>query len=1137
MTRSQSLKRNTSRSSSRNNNTTQQHHNQHETNHSTNTPTTKIKVSARLSKKRQRSKQLLLDKEESPSHHPKRSRSKSKSRSSITSNNTNTNNTNNTNNTTSNLTHRNQNQTQTTSPQNQLQLQQYQQQQELEQTQFLQVLHQKDAINYDIYTDTESSAIHWNPQSHAGTMVGYRFRMYNETLDTWRPGRVLHYDVLYQRHYVRFYAPENEETHDRSNTTTKPTKKKKKNKSKSSSSKKQSTNPPKSKSKSNHSQEQWIQMNEEVIQCGSRFVWAFVRGFAWWPAQVLLRDYDPPKEGYVFVEFFGSEQVATVKDTLEFIRPFEDGKVDSTIKKNKRKRNPKAIEVAMEEQQATRMARNDAIVEYATNAFHAANKVAQGYLGRRVEVFRSDIHYPAGCTLKGHVRNYSPTMKKWLVTYENHNDDDGGADPYYAPSWLNITAKEYAVQFLDKKSHSPSQPTHRDIGPYLFGYYSKPNDKGNHFSFLSTHCMSCLCHIHTDTDPYLQCSICDSHYHPACLDPPITNPRTLQKLLDSKEDWICDKCTPCLGCHQLDIAYGSKHHSIPSTLALEHGEKLVICSGCTPLYKHDRFCPNCGHCWDDVKYDRIQRMLKRKGNDLKLDTRSTTVEMTPTGRLLAPTSTSTTTTSSSSSSSSHQDGTPSQRIRDVEAPTYSSRLLSMGPVTRDPSWFLQDSTVWGFNESAMLVCDCCGLWVHAGCANLTREEYEQTNKGNHPVYAKEFLCRMCCKKRCITIIHQLQKEDSLLLFAVPVTEDVAPTYYDTIKHPMDLQTMMHRAEKELYFNYSWVRESFELLVLNALRFNRSTSKYWKEAQRFHKACQGKIFPKFAKAAIDTKYTSLLEDEYAKAEREVQMEIDRVKEDKSTEKKDLVGGADVVSITISPLRSEPPDPVSVVEGAEILLNPLDAHYCSWMDTCFACGSSGSSETLLFCVDCGEAFHPFCVSAPIHSMSAAAVAAWRCPNCKTCEISGELPEDETRMLYCDMCDRAFSLDLLDPPLESAPSGLWICGQCVSCTSCNNEGDGDRVSLKYWSRTPELCYRCGGCEGLVDEYTEGMNCPITCKFHRRDDVDLLKCKTCDLFVREQDDTSYIQKRDKKSETISLRSRDNNVSMKRITFACFKN
>jgi hypothetical protein len=137
-----------------------------------------------------------------------------------------------------------------------------------------------------------------------------------------------------------------------------------------------------------------------------------------------------------------------------------------------------------------------------------------------------------------------------------------------------------------------------------------------------------------------------------------------------------------------------------------------------------------------------------------------------------------------------------------------------------PSFFYPETTEWGFTEDEMLVCDNCNTWVHAGCSGMTDKEYEITSNGDHPIYSKEYFCRMCCRKRCREIIEALREEDRKSIFAKPVSDRVVPNYYDMIKEPMDLQTMQNKAEKDEYLNYAWVREMFELMVLNALTFNR-----------------------------------------------------------------------------------------------------------------------------------------------------------------------------------------------------------------------------------------------------------------------------------------------------------------------------
>lgn len=224
-------------------------------------------------------------------------------------------------------------------------------------------------------------------------------------------------------------------------------------------------------------------------------------------------------------------------------------------------------------------------------------------------------------------------------------------------------------------------------------------------------------------------------------------------------------------------------------------------------------------------------------------------------------------------------------------------------------------------------------------------------------------------------------------------------------------------------------------------------------------------------------------------------------DETVEKKDLVAGSTMaVSVKLPPLRDSPPDQASCVPFTEVKLKATDAFYCCWMDCCYTCGSSGAMDTMLFCVDCGEAFHTFCVNAPIHSMDDFAVSGWRCPNCKICEISGDVPQEETRMLFCEMCDRAFSLDLLDPPLEAAPPGLWICGQCVDCETCNNTAEKDGASLRHWSRKPDKCYRCGGCDGLkdVEKYTATLKCGVCKSLLRSDDVDVVRCSQCECAIQ---------------------------------------
>jgi F/Y-rich N-terminus/PHD-like zinc-binding domain/PHD-finger len=237
---------------------------------------------------------------------------------------------------------------------------------------------------------------------------------------------------------------------------------------------------------------------------------------------------------------------------------------------------------------------------------------------------------------------------------------------------------------------------------------------------------------------------------------------------------------------------------------------------------------------------------------------------------------------------------------------------------------------------------------------------------------------------------------------------------------------------------------------------------------------------------------LIRQKFVEADEAKKKEAERIQLDESTEKKDLVAGSQAARITLPKLRDRTPDQASCVPCAEISLKTFDAFFCSWMEACFICGSSGASDTLLFCVDCGEAFHSFCANAPVHSMTESSVAGWRCPNCKICEISGDVPQDETRMLFCEMCDRGFSLDLLDPPLNTVPNGLWICGQCVDCGSCGRKGS-ESASLKHWSPDPEKCYRCGSCAAVIGYSPSDASCTICLAAFRTYSASADRCDDC--------------------------------------------
>eukprot|EP00934_Nitzschia_sp_Nitz4_P006267 Nitzschia sp. Nitz4//scaffold57_size113557//55705//61502//NITZ4_003994-RA/size113557-augustus-gene-0.180-mRNA-1//-1//CDS//3329554855//6257//frame0 len=886
------------------------------------------------------------------------------------------------------------------------------------------------------YKATHLTTVHWDPSGIPGRKVGCRVRIADDKSSDWKEGRITRYDPCTHKHKVQF------------------------------------KNATRSVDKVDADNSAWIHLRmEDGVQVATRLVWAHVKGYAWWPAMVMVSDVQKTREGSVNVEFFGSLEVATLRDGPECLRPFDHGKVDDYISKNKKKRNASAVALALEEEKEIQRVRNEAAIFYARKAWYMANAQAYNWLGKKVQVFRSDVNYPYGDTVTGRVRQFSPSQKKWLVSF----DMSQTTRKKYGAAWINLQHKEHKVRVLEK---APKLPSDEDIAPFVFGYQTVDTEEASIADdaslpkIVAQRCKGCVDYWRKGDDR-ITCTTCQGVYHLDCLDPAMT-PEAFKRL--DRDTFVCNKCVLCRGCYQRDVCFGCQPQPIPSTLSFPEGESLDLCSMCVKSYEKRQYCPNCAHSWDDDHFQQVQRQIrwqqmhrpKKRGRKRK-----------------------------------YEDPNAPADYPSFTAPVHVPNEEPYPEVAKvNPVWYYPETSQWGYTEVDMLTCDSCKLWVHAGCAGVDEDEYEVVSNGEHHIYSKEFLCRMCCRNRCVEIIQKLQKEDSTFIFAQPVTDKMAHNYHDVIKHPMDLQTMLVRAEREEYRNYAWVRELFELMVLNALTFNRYHTAFWNEARRFYKSSLQSVWKTLGKAAPPSKYDEAIQQNFEKASHVKKMEEDRVQEDKTVERKDLVAGAKVSTITLPELRQQQPDQVSCVPCTPVKLKSSDAYYCTWMDSCFVCGSSGASDTLLFCVDCGEAFHSFCVSAPIHSMDAAAVASWRCPNCKICEISGDTLQDELKMLFCEMCDRGFSLDLLDPPLTSAPSGLWICGQCVNCTKCRNKLEPNGPSLKHWSRDPNLCFRCGGCDGLVDDQSRSKKCSVCSGLWRDDDTDLAQCADCDHKVHSRCD-----------------------------------
>jgi Bromodomain len=408
----------------------------------------------------------------------------------------------------------------------------------------------------------------------------------------------------------------------------------------------------------------------------------------------------------------------------------------------------------------------------------------------------------------------------------------------YNAAWVNLLSKDAALRVLESSATKEKTVNRRnfresleDIVPFIVGFepdlqnLKEDSDGGREdrdpvvSQLLTERCRGCV-EVWKRDDPRVECSECGGKFHLGCFDPPFS-PDTWFKVLRDGTPIVCPKCIQCRGCFGRDIAFGSHPYPPPSCLTLPPGESLVLCSMCKDAYENDHFCPNCGKSWNDV---RFQKLLRQYDWD---DTRG------PKRR-------------------------PIVAFEDSQLPITFGQFTGDEEVPKeakvDLSFFYPETNEWGYTEVDMLVCDSCHVWTHAGCSNLSHDEYQRTSDGDHPIYSKEFLCRMCCRDRCLQIVKALEAQDRERLFALPVSEKVFPYYRDVVAHPMDLGTILNKAKSDEYFNYAWVRQLFELMVHNALTFNASVS-----ALSCLRAAQGKILSHSFLALFletDKVYTSL-----------------------------------------------------------------------------------------------------------------------------------------------------------------------------------------------------------------------------------------------------------------------------------------
>ena len=173
----------------------------------------------------------------------------------------------------------------------------------------------------------------------------------------------------------------------------------------------------------------WLRNEEHTIQLATRLVWAHVKGYAWWPALVMEDNTatDMPhvaastagnnpsySNRHVQVEFLSTAEVSSLRDSMDCLREFSPLSLDPVVARHKKKRNAKAVALANTEWKTIRRTKRDASLWYARKGWNMAQQQGNGWIGKRVQVFRNDINYPYGDTVVAKVKILS-NMDKFTI--------------------------------------------------------------------------------------------------------------------------------------------------------------------------------------------------------------------------------------------------------------------------------------------------------------------------------------------------------------------------------------------------------------------------------------------------------------------------------------------------------------------------------------------------------------------------------------------------------------------------------------------------------------------------------------------------------------------------------------------------
>jgi len=124
--------------------------------------------------------------------------------------------------------------------------------------------------------------------------------------------------------------------------------------------------------------------------------------------------------------------------------------------------------------------------------------------------------------------------------------------------------------------------------------------------------------------------------------------------------------------------------------------------------------------------------------------------------------------------------------------------------------------------------------LNSSKANKNANELKTTEKEMDSTLMTDAENQTPFNKLLLHLMSLLIAKDEDKIFAKPVTEEIAPGYFDLIKHPMDFSTMIKNVKNLKYSSYQDFISDFNQICRNAHLYNVSNSFFYKKASELKK---------------------------------------------------------------------------------------------------------------------------------------------------------------------------------------------------------------------------------------------------------------------------------------------------------------